>query len=291
MYARLGFAVAISVEPEILIVDEILSVGDIFFQQKCFTKMREIIQKGVTFIFVTHDTTAMQNICDRTLLLDAGKVEYIGNVNEAVNRYHAKMSRRVSKNTDGVKNNNDTLQNEKIFSSPQEIIKHSIPLHNGGRHGLKGLEIVAARVIDETGKDTLHIQILGSIFLNLLLRANENITEPYVGIHLYDRLGNLVFAAGTPQLRYTLPSLHTGEEIVVRFELTMSVAPGEYTFSLLSAEPSKEGGPNTGYFHDVINMLGPIHVIGNPAEVFPFYGIAQLPMKINNGKPFYPLSK
>jgi len=97
MYARLGFAVAVSIEPEILIIDEILSVGDIFFQQRCFTKMREIIESGTTFIFVTHDTAAVQNLCDRAILLESGRVDFVGDATEAVSRYYAKVGQKPDK--------------------------------------------------------------------------------------------------------------------------------------------------------------------------------------------------
>jgi lipopolysaccharide transport system ATP-binding protein len=103
MYARLGFSVAVSVEPEILIIDEILSVGDVFFQQKCFTKMREIIGQGTTFIYVTHDTAGMQNLCDRALLLDAGKTQFIGSTTEAVSRYYASVGQKPDTKTSPVK--------------------------------------------------------------------------------------------------------------------------------------------------------------------------------------------
>jgi len=286
MYARLGFSVAVSVEPEILIIDEILSVGDVFFQQKCFAKMRQIIANGTTFIYVTHDTAAMQNLCDRALLLDSGRTEYIGSTIESVNRYYAKVGQKPDRNK--ILGNKAALQqvvlNEFLFS-PEEIVEHSILNKISCRHGSKGLEIIAARVTNERGIDTFQVNILDNLFFNVILRANEDIDEPTSGMNLYDRMGNLVFAAGTPQLRYRLPPLSAGEELIVRFEVSFSVKPGEYTFSLIASEPSSIGGPNVGYFHDQYDLLGPITVTADTNQVFPFYGIAQLPMKIFHGAP------
>ncbi|MBI4546970.1 MAG: ABC transporter ATP-binding protein [Ignavibacteriae bacterium] len=284
MYARLGFSVAVSVDPEILIIDEILSVGDIFFQQKCFTKMREIIHKGTTFIFVTHDTPALQNLCDRAILLEGGRVEYLGNTTEAVNKYYQKIGSRFGRGQQPtVEKSVENRGCSEGLMNRVEIIEHSILEDNNNRHGPRGLEIVAARVVDESGADTFEVPMLGKLFFHILLRANQDIPEPCAGMHLYDRMGNLVFAAGTPQRHYLLPSLAAGEELVLKFDLTLSVGPGEYTFSLLVSEPSAEGGPNIGYFHDQFDLLGPVRVLADFSTVLPYYGIAQLPMKISHG--------
>jgi lipopolysaccharide transport system ATP-binding protein len=286
MYARLGFAVAVSVNPEILIIDEILSVGDIFFQQRCFAKMREIIGKGTTFIFVTHDTAAMQNLCDRALLLESGRVEYIGSPIEAVTRYHAKASSKLERSKIiAVDLTQQHAENKQIKELAANVRAHSFLTEDCKRHGARGLEIVAARVTDIYGKDAFHVGMQGQLVFHLLLHANQNIAEPTSGLNLYDRMGNLIFAAGTPQLKHTLPGLKTGQEIVIKFELTFNVGPGEYTFSLIASEPVNDSVPNVGYFHDQFDLLGPITVVADETKVYPFYGIAQLPMKITNSEP------
>ncbi len=281
MYARLGFAVAVSIEPEILIIDEILSVGDVFFQQRCFTKMRDIIEKGTTFIFVTHDTAAVQNLCSRAILLESGRVDFIGDTTEAVSRYYAKAGSKLER-VQSVERKTTTqlTEDKKAKISAEEICKHSFLTRKLSRHGDRGLEIIAARVTDKHGNDTFHVPMQENLLFHLLLRAAEDIVEPTSGINIYDRMGNLVFAAGTPQLRHPLPSLNSGQEIVLTFEITFNVGPGEYTFSLIASEPSIEGVPNVGFFHDQLDMLGPIVVIADEKKVYPFYGIAQLPMKI-----------
>jgi len=285
MYARLGFAVAVSIEPEILIVDEILSVGDIFFQQRCFAKMREIIGRGTTFLFVTHDTAAMQNLCDRALLLESGRVEYVGSPIEAVTRYHAKASIKHDRSKIiAVDLKQQHVENKQVEELADNIRTHSFLMKDGKRHGARGLEILAARVTDIFGKDTFHVSMQERLVFHLLLHANENIAVPTSGINLYDRMGNLIFAAGTPQLKHTLPGLKTGQEIVIKFELTFNVGPGEYTFSLIASEPINDSVPNVGYFHDQFDLLGPITVVADEAKVYPFYGIAQLPMKILNSE-------
>jgi hypothetical protein len=92
-------------------------------------------------------------------------------------------------------------------------------------------------------------------------------------------MGNLVYAAGTPQLQFPLPALKAGDEIALDFRLTLTVYPGLYTLSLDGAEYDSSD-PNLGIFHDRIGGLGPIVVSRHEGGVYPFYGIAQLPMEI-----------
>ena len=86
-YMRLAFSVAINVDAEILLIDEILSVGDQHFQEKCFNKMRELKKEGKTMVFVTHSMESVRNLCDRAIWLYDGKIRMDGNTNEVVNEY------------------------------------------------------------------------------------------------------------------------------------------------------------------------------------------------------------
>ena len=282
MYARLGFSVAVSIDPEILIIDEILSVGDVFFQQKCFTKMREIIKQGTTFIYVTHDTAGMQNLCDRALLLDAGKVEYVGATTEAVSRYFAKMGQRVQSRGAEPAKVVQAGQPEGTDAQAKAVLEHSILRGTEGRHGTMGMEIVGVRVRSVDGVDTLSVPMEGSLRIEALVRAKKDVAEPRVGLNLYDRMGNLIFAAGSPQLRHALPPLAAGSQMIVAMSLTFSVAPGEYTFLLNASEPSSDGNANTGHFHDVRDSLGPVTVNADDSVTYPFYGFAKIPMQMTH---------
>ena len=87
MMMRLAFAVAVHVQPDVLIIDEALAVGDVFFSQKCFQRIREIVHRGATLIFVSHDMAAVQSLCDRAILLSTGNVLFDGAPEECVSRY------------------------------------------------------------------------------------------------------------------------------------------------------------------------------------------------------------
>lgn len=282
MFVRLAFACAVSVEPDILVVDEALSVGDVFFQQKCFAKIREIISKGTTCLFVSHDTSAVMNTCSRAILLKNGEIDFMGSPEETVSRYYGSLGRRAVPGKHIGTKEAAAMEAETIQQA--EIIEHNILKSDQKRHGAGGLEIVAARIMDKQGRDTLEVKLLGSLSFYLLLMAREEVFDPSTGIHLFDRMGNLVFAAGTRQLRQPLPDLLAGQELIVKMEITFNVQPGEYTFSLGASEPSADG-PNVGYVHDRHEMLGPIIVMAKEGEELPFYGIAQLPMSISFNVP------
>lgn len=279
MYVRLAFSMFVFFKPEVLIIDETLSVGDIFFQQKSFAKMREIISGGTTCLFVSHDTSAIQNLCERAILLENGEMTFIGNAVETVSRYFGALG--------GKRRNGATMKKEeKSFDDPvdltmasADIVAHNILSGGTNRHGQRGMEVVAARITDASGMDTLQVQMMEALNFYLLLRAHDYVASPSAGIHLFDRLGNLVFASGTRQMRKRLQDMYAGDEIMVRLELKFNVQPGEYTFSLGSSEPLPEENPNIGLIHDRHELLGPLVVTADSSKLMPFYGIAQLPMR------------
>lgn len=279
MFIRLAFAVAVIVEPDILVVDEALSVGDVFFQQKCYAKIREIISTGTTCLFVSHDTTAVTNLCDRVLLLDNGFVDFMGAPEEGVSRYFGKMGKRAPDRGKLELDSSEAKQIDQLMGQ-EEIAAHNIIPGTATRHGSGGLKVEAARVVDAKGNDTLRVAMMEPLTFFILLRAQEEIFAPSAGIHIFDRLANLVFAVGTRQLKLRVPKMMPGDGLVVKMQITFSVQPGEYTFSLGASEPSEEG-PNGGHVHDRLEMLGPITVEADAMEAYPFYGIAQLPVKFD----------
>ncbi len=283
MYVRLAFSMFVSMKPQVLIIDEALSVGDVFFQQKSFAKMREIISSGTTCIFVSHDTTAIQNLCDKVIFINQGEIEFMGEPEETVSRYLTSlgMKRGDRKPSRSV----DVPRKVGAQMDPHDIVEHDILRDRKvSRHGAGGMEILALRVTDKVGRDTLQVEMMETLTFHILIQAKEEIIKPTAGLFLYDRFSNLVFAAGVRQLKHQLPDLLSGEELVVCLDLTMSVQSGEYTFVIGVAElPDEE--TKMAYHHDMIEMLGPIVVTHDYNEIFPFHGIAKLPMVMSHYCP------
>lgn len=279
MMVRLAFAVGLAVRPEILIVDEALSVGDVFFQQKCFKRLHEVLESGVTLLFVSHDMEAVRNLCEQVLLLDQGRLNFIGAPDETVSRYYALFGRRAEPNLHPSGSTVPTSVNGTNASLKQAVLTHNLLTAAKSRHGDHRLEIVAAAVENEHGAPSLRVEMTRIATLRLLIKAHEAIVEPSVGLNLYDRMTNLVFAGGTRQLGKLLASMHAGEERVVTFKLTCNLQPGEYTFSVEASEPSTEG-PNFGFLHDKHEGLGPLVIHYEHDHTWPFYGIARLPLEV-----------
>lgn len=118
MYARLGFAIASHVDADVLLVDEVLSVGDAVFRLRCMERMRELVGRGTTLVFVTHDLEQMQAICTRTIVLDRGEVAYSGSPGDAVGQYLMAVSRSHAERAADIKTTHRIEANARIPSTP-----------------------------------------------------------------------------------------------------------------------------------------------------------------------------
>lgn len=282
MVVRLAFAVQAFSDPEILIVDEALSVGDVFFQQKCFDHVRRLIARGTTLLFVSHDTAAVQNLCSRALLLREGEAVFDGPPEEAASRYYEGSRLKVPMASFPASRSSALTASAgpQLNELKDEILSHNILPQARSRHGNGRMEIVATSFVNEKGLHSLDVALLGSVRISTIIRAKSYIADPSAGFHLFDRMNNLVFAAGTRQLRVRFDSMQPNEERVLTFTLGLSVQPGPYTFNVGCSEAS-EDGPNVGVISDRWEGLGPIVVYADEHRVWPFYGIAQLPLTIS----------
>ncbi len=149
------------------------------------------------------------------------------------------------------------------------------------RHGDRTLEIRAAAVTDGHGSPTWEFELMHRATIRVLaLGARAEVRLPSIGLQLHDRLGQLVFAAGTTQLHFPLPALAAGDEVLLEFRLALTIQPSVYTLSFDAAEYHQDN-PNLGTFFDRIGGLGPLTVTAAAGGVMPFYGAAQLPLEIS----------
>jgi lipopolysaccharide transport system ATP-binding protein len=286
MRVRLAFAMFACFKPEVFMVDEALSVGDVFFQQKCATRLRELMDEGMTMVFVSHDQSAVLNLCDEAVVLHRGKPVFQGRPEEAVSRYVSSLSGDAGKNkwgpkrTQGAEKPTRQVAPGKTLAAGEleAIIRHDIiGERRQHRHGTGKLTIEACRVTDPAGRDTTHAYIGQMLRFHVLLRAGEAIEAPRAGLRLFDRFNTLVFGAGTAQIGYELPSMGAGEQLIVRFDLKMDIEPGQYTLGLGTGEPAGSD-PGQGIAHDRLELIGPITIRNDRSKLRPFYGKARLPM-------------
>jgi ABC-type polysaccharide/polyol phosphate transport system ATPase subunit len=307
MVVRLAFGMFASLDPDVFIVDEALSVGDVFFQQKCVRRLEAMREAGTTMLFVSHDMQLVRRLCRRAVLMSHGRVEFEGEPDECIARYYSAVgaAQRGELTARDAANQRDAIRLSPSTPSPgtpgegrgegplpitnwkaatgnhADLLSHDILRRARSRHGSRALELVAATFQDESGRHALSLRQGEIATVRLLLRAREPVPTPSAGIHLFDRLGNLVFAAGTAQLRKPLPDMDEGDERVVTFRITFSVQPGEYVFSLGCSVQPEQGPPDVSPLEDQHEGLGPLTVYPPPEGQPYFYGIARLPMEVS----------
>ena len=195
MYARLGFSVAAHVEPDILIVDEVLSVGDFFFQQKCVEKMSEVIRNGATVIFVSHNLRAMSELCRRSLLLDHGRVVKEGMTSEVINTY---MSRSLDRPIPGEE---------------------------------KDVYVAKATIRGEAGEQ-VHFSSGEKAFIDITITANKKTDKLAVVLDAKDESSYLIFDTSTERLGLGNFSLNPGDTYICTFALNLHFGRGTFHFAV-----------------------------------------------------------
>ena len=275
MFVRLAFSTFMFLEPEILIVDEALSVGDVFFQQKCFDAVRNMLSGGTTLLYVSHDMSSVSNVCDRVLLLDQGKQCFLGEPDEAVAHYYALITGRASPARPVTAPAGPPSADMEFDGLARAIRNDSLLTSAAQRFGGGAFEIAAARVVDASGRPSLAVEALDNLEFQIVGRANDEVPRPNIGLEIYDRFNQLVYAVSALNLGRPLSPLARGAELVAIFRVRFSIQPGQYTFVLVTSDQSGMQDPNTGVYHDRHHKLGPITVTWS-TPLHKFYGMTAL---------------
>jgi energy-coupling factor transporter ATP-binding protein EcfA2 len=283
MYARLGFSVAVSVNPDILIIDETLSVGDIFFQQKCFKRIRRLLDDGITLFFVSHDLTVVQTVCPRAILVDRGVIKYDGPSVECVSLYYALNAQGPKSKAPAAETSSspsDDESNETVRQLRAEIMEHDICGSARSSQGDLGMEITGASFQNEHGDYNMSVEMMKTATIRIILKANQFIPLATAGFSLFDRMNNLIFSAGLTQVARGIRSFNSGEQRVITYRVQFSVKPGEYVMALGCAE-ADTADLNQGRTHHRLYGLGPVQVYVQQGAAVPFHGMASMPMEVS----------
>lgn len=182
MFARLAFAVAINIEPEILIVDEALSVGDVFFQNKCYKKFEELRSKGITVIFVSHDIGTVKQLCTRVLWLEHGEQQMIGDSVSVCNEYsNSILNKRASEYVEGDRHEeiNMVIKNKELVSEIYPEIRYSNESILN-----PDVEIVSSFIVDENGKIPSEYYAGKKYILSIVFKTRRKIKNCIAGFVL-----------------------------------------------------------------------------------------------------------
>ena len=252
MQARLTFAVATCVEPDILIVDEAISVGDAKFQRKCFAKFEEFRARGATILFVTHATHLVEQVCDRAVYLEAGRTKMIGPAKAVVDSYM-----------------------RDLFGPPDSASETLAAGADGGRalrYGTGGVDIYEIDLVDMTGASIRTVNAGASSEIICKLRCNlDAIDDLNVGVSIKTTEGIQVFAINPPLSRQRTPNLQRDDELEVRVELNMNLGLGDFFITAGAWAHSQEHHYDRRVDALHFKVVGPFHLSQSLANCFPVY--------------------
>lgn len=228
MFVRLAFAVAINIEPEILIVDEALSVGDVFFQAKCYRKFEEFKEMGKTILFVSHDLSSIGKYCDRVVLLNQGHKLAEGGAKDMVNLYRKVLVNQLDDDEAENPGENmesapeeDSLQKEKLNLNPEVL-----------EYGSKLAEIVDFGIYDHTGLITKAIDKGQQFSVKMKVKFNDDISEPIFAFTIKDLKGTEITGTNTMYENSPVTPKKAGDIQEITFTQMMSLEAGEYMLCL-----------------------------------------------------------
>jgi lipopolysaccharide transport system ATP-binding protein len=273
MLIRLAFAVQTAIEPDILVVDEALSVGDIFFQQKCMGRMRSLQQLGVTMLFVSHDMSTVRDLCNRAAYIKKGRLIYFGETEKAIQLYYQEHGGfDVEQQSEYVTGKPDThfltLVDRFIENAVWKNSDHQLAYSGKGK-------LLAIRVLGENGKDAMKVRMGNRLVFEALYHINTS--DPiHVNLVIKNKYDQIVFSGGTYTLQVDVSSQGAGDYKIFRLEMECLIESGLYTFIMKLSETGAL--PNRGRDIDSSPWLGPITVDWDyESERAPFMGMFGVP--------------
>ncbi|HBB87961.1 MAG TPA: ABC transporter ATP-binding protein [Blastocatellia bacterium] len=233
MYVRLAFAIAASADPDILIIDEALAVGDAVFQHRCLRRIKELHERGTTVLFVSHDAAAVRALCSRAILLKGGRMIQDGTPSEVLNHYQKMVMERE-----------ETYQAEANSLAPQEsrpqTSDESLPAPSYSfRHGDRSAEIIGAGLLDTAGATVEVIDSGAALTLRIAVRFLRQIDEPVFGFLIRNRYGIHAYGTNTKEQGLEFGAFESGQTIEIVFNFDCWLGIDQYSISL--AVHSREG--------------------------------------------------
>ncbi len=229
MFVRLAFAVAINIEPEILIVDEALSVGDVFFQAKCYHKFEEFKEAGKTILFVSHDLSSVSKYCDRVVLLNKGQKLSEGTPKEMVDLYKKLLVSDIETASEEVDNCNKEMQG----ISQTEVWKERLEINpDVVEYGDGSASIIDFAVLDSNGHITSNIEKDTDFTVKMKVRFSSTIQEPIFAFTIKDLRGTEITGTNSMFEHAFVETQHQGDVRIITFTQSMSLQGGQYLLSL-----------------------------------------------------------
>jgi len=236
MYVRLAFAIAVNVDPDILVVDEALSVGDTIFQHRCVRRIKEMQERGTTVLFVSHDPTLVRALCSRAILLYQGETLADGTPVEVLNRYQRLIMAREAKDTAGDSEAPSPTTSE--VESPAQTMQHvGAPLSSHYRHGNGDAEVIYAELLDADEQPVELVETGDPLYLRMRFIMHRDIARPICGFMIRSRHGMNVYGTNTEQRGLELGAAKQGEIVEATFAFNCWLGQEHYFISVAVHSP------------------------------------------------------
>ena len=211
MQMRLAFSVATARRPDILIVDEALSVGDAYFQHKSFDRIRAFRKAGTTLLIVSHDRQAIQTICDRAILLSRGRLALEGAPEEVMDFFSAMLAEREQ----------NTIRQERLADNKIRTIS-----------GTGEASVAEVVLLNQEGKPIEVIETGTPVTLRVTVNINRDIERLVLGFMIKDRMGQAIYGINTHRINRPLENLKAGEQAVYNYRFNANIGKGNYSIAL-----------------------------------------------------------
>ena len=265
MRMRLAFAVQALTEPDILVIDEALSVGDFFFQQKCFSRIRALREKGVTLVFVSHDMGTVRDLCGRAIYLKQGRVQFAGETRLAIRQYLAEQGAAALPAAEQP-GEVQAARAEEL----QSILRDGVwraPPQAAGEPG----KILAVALYDADGNPSTSFRLGSPMHVKVAYRAARDVPTHVTAV-IRNKYDQVVTSIGSSRLGLTPPAPGNGDQPGI-FEMRVDLRLEAGSYSLL-ATLAHLVAPNRGENLDSTDPIGPITIHWDyEKDVAPFLGM------------------
>ncbi len=235
MMVRLAFSVAIHVEPDILIVDEALSVGDAYFQAKCAKMIQEIIDAGSTVLFVSHDTASVKSLCSQALLLESGRSRYLGDVTTAVEKYYSALieSQRAVRAPGATAGQTPEIASELTDGAESFQAMASFQrIQNGVA------EFINVALLNEHGQKIESVDFGQRVVLRQIIQVHKTVPTLGLAYHIRDKNGqDIIYSDTGIEDKKHLLAPQAGSFHIIDWEFTAYLREGAYVVSSMLSEP------------------------------------------------------
>lgn len=241
MYVRLAFSVAIHVQPDILVVDEALSVGDVAFQHKSIKRARELINAGTSLLLVSHDRNMITATCSRCIFIDKGRIMMDGLPADVFDYYYASVTK-----------GSESLQQNRLDSGRSQVIS-----------GTGEARVETIRLLDNDGKELDNLEVGITVVLEFLVRVHQSVPRLALSFAIRDRLGQSIFSTNTNNFGKSPENVPAGAVFKFRFLFHANMGPGCYSIStfLISSNDRFTDNFETrelAFFFEIWNVAHPL---------------------------------